>query len=78
MRMAALLIYCYRLSHTQHEVEMFVPEEVWHVVGDAIVADGNGEPDEEEDTSSLPQDLNSEDVCDIWRSSSVLSGHQVS
>ena len=57
---------------------MFVPEEVWHVVGDAVVADGDGEPDEEEDTSSLPQDWNSEDVCDIWRSSSVLSGHQVS
>ena len=57
---------------------MFVPEEVWHVVGDAIVADGNGEPDEEEDTSSLPQDWDSEDVSDVRRSSGVLSGYQVS
>ena len=70
----SLLINC---SLTQYKVEMFVPEEVWHVVGDAVVADGDGEPDEEEDTSSLPEDWNSEDVSDVWRSSSVLSGHQV-
>ena len=57
---------------------MFVPEEVWHVVGDAVVADGDGEPHKEEDTSSLPQDGNSEDVGDVWGSSSVLPGDQVS
>lgn len=64
-------------SLTQYKVEMFVPEEVWHVVGDAVVADGDGEPDEEEDTSSLPQDRNSENVSDVWRPPGVLSGHQV-
>ena len=57
---------------------MFISEEVWHVVGDAVVADGDGEPHEEEDTSSLSQDWNSEDVSDVWRPSSILSRHQVS
>lgn len=29
------------MNFTQYEVEMFVSEEVWHVVSDAVITDGD-------------------------------------
>ena len=56
---------------------MAITEEVGHKVGDAVVADWDGKPDEEEDDSALPEHGDPEDVGDVRRPPRVLAAHQV-
>ena len=76
----------WRVTSAHHEVEISVPGEVGHVVGytwgnvreeddrrrPTIVDCGDGEPDDVEDESPVPESCHSEDVGDARGVSSVL------